>query len=367
MYSDCVTKIIHVDMDAFFAAVEQRNNPALRGKPVIVGGPPDSRGVVSTCSYEARRFGIHSAMPSARAYRLCPQGIFITNPDFTEYKRVSRQIRAVFAEYTDLVEPLSLDEAYLDVTEPKRGPDSATGIAREIRARVRRETGLTCSAGVSYNKFLAKVASDYRKPDGLTVIRPEEARKFLDDLPIGKFYGVGEVTERRMKSLGILTGRDLRQWPLYRLAELFGKAGMYYYKVCRGIDERRVETDHVRKSVGKERTFARDIVDIEELDRILDETAERVAEALESAGVTGSTVTVKVKYHDFRLCSRSRRAGQPLLDASAIAAIARELLRRTEAGRVPVRLLGISLSQLSGDGFESPGDQIDLPFAPSDR
>ncbi len=233
-------KIIHVDMDAFFAAVEQRDNPELRGKPVIVGGRPGGRGVVSTCSYEARKFGVHSAMPTNEAYRLCPHGIFV-NANFAAYKEASEIVRNIFFDYTDLVEPLSLDEAFLDVTENHKGNPSATLIAKEIRARIFEETQLTASAGVAPNKFIAKVASDFNKPDGLTIITPEKMEAFLEELDIKKFFGVGKATQKKMHALGIKTGADLKKWTEIDLVKAFGKSGRYYYKIVRGIDNREVK------------------------------------------------------------------------------------------------------------------------------
>ena len=253
-------KIIHIDMDAFFAAVEQRDNPELRGKPVIVGGDPGGRGVVATCSYEARRFGIHSAMSCARAYRLCPQARFVP-PRFEAYRTVSLQIREIFHQYTDLVEPLSLDEAFLDVTDNKPAIQSATWVAQEILQKIKQVTGLTASAGVSYNKFLAKIASDMHKPDGLTVVTPEQAKAFIEVLPVRRFHGVGRVTEKRMQTLGILTGADLKKRPQQELDKNFGKAGQYYYQIARGIDLRPVLPNRVRKSIGKETTLSEDIAD----------------------------------------------------------------------------------------------------------
>ncbi|MCH8496286.1 MAG: DNA polymerase IV, partial [Balneolales bacterium] len=250
-------KIIHVDMDAFYASVEQRDDPSLVGRPVIVGGSPQSRGVVATCSYEARKFGVHSAMPTSQAYRLCPDGAFVY-PRFDVYKEVSLQIRAIFDDYTDLVEPLSLDEAYLDVTVNKKENPSATLIAREIQSRVFDEVGLTCSAGVAANKFLAKVASGYKKPSGITVITPEKAEAFINQLPIGKFHGVGAATEKKMLELGIANGADLRERDEVDLVRHFGKSGHFYYRIAHGIDERDVKPNRIRKSVGAENTYSED-------------------------------------------------------------------------------------------------------------
>ncbi|MCK4708892.1 MAG: DNA polymerase IV, partial [Gammaproteobacteria bacterium] len=251
-------KIIHVDMDAFFAAVEQRDFPEYKGKPLIVGGNPEKRGVVATCSYEARKFGIHSAMASSTAYRLCPQAI-IVKPRFEAYREVSNIIRSIFHQYTNLVEPLSLDEAYLDVSESSQFDGSASLIAKDIKQKIFEQTQLTASAGVSYNKFLAKVASDMNKPDGLTLIRPEQGEEFVAALAIGKFYGVGKATEAKMKSLGINAGADLKKLSLSECQQTFGKAGSYYYNICRGVDEREVVKQRERKSLGSETTFEKDL------------------------------------------------------------------------------------------------------------
>jgi len=355
-------KIIHVDMDAFYASVEQRNNPSLKGKPVIVGGDPHSRGVVAACSYEARKYGIHSAMASSIAYRLCPHAVFI-NGHFDEYIAVSEQIHEIFLEYTDLVEPLSLDEAYLDVTENKIHCQSATWIAREIRKKIFEKTQLTASAGVSYCKFLAKVASDYRKPDGLTVITPEDAAEFIDRLPIKKFYGIGKVTEKRMLQLGIRTGSDLKKISREDLVTLFGRVGDYYYDIAHGLDDRPVETDYIRKSIGKEVTLEHDIDDIERMAEILKSLAGRVARSLESNESAGRTITLKVKYADFTCVTRSITIDDPCDNCDLILMHARALLAKTEAGIKKVRLLGISLSNLDDEESESEERQLILPFS----
>ncbi len=349
-------------MDAFYASVEQRNNPSLKGKPVIVGGDPKSRGVVAACSYEARKFGIHSAMASSIAYRLCPHAIFIRG-HFDEYHAVSEQIHEIFHDYTDMVEPLSLDEAYLDVTENKSGHHYATSIAREIRKQIFDRTGLTASAGVSYCKFLAKVASDYHKPDGLTVITPDEADAFIENLPIGKFYGIGKVTERKMLQLGIHTGRELKRLNLADLTRLFGKVGEYYYDIAHGMDDRPVETDYIRKSIGKEETFARDLDDIGEMHSILKSLSWRVAESLVHHETRGRTITLKVKYADFTSISRSMTIDEPCDNSDIILMHAKNLLIRTEAGLKKVRLLGISMSNLDNDETEMNDRQLILPFA----
>ncbi len=355
-------KIIHVDMDAFFAAVEQRNNPELKGKPVVVGGRPDSRGVVSTCSYEARVFGIHSAMPTSEAYRRCPHAVFISEADFGEYLRVSEQVREIFREVTDLIEPLSLDEAYLDVTENNLYEPSATRLAEWIRRRIFKVTSLTASAGVSYNKSLAKIASDWNKPDGLMVITPEMAESFLTDLPVSKFWGVGPVTAARMKEAGIQTGGDMRSWPLWKLTEAFGKSGPWYYNLCRGIDERKVEPVRVRKSLGKERTFGEDVDDLPHLTEFLEKLSTTVWEELEERNLTGKTVTVKVKYADFQQITRSRSFLRPIPSHPDFIGTALELLGETEAGSRPVRLVGVSMSSFAGNETEDETHQLSFDF-----
>lgn len=359
-----IRKIIHIDMDAFYAAVEQRDNPGLKGQPVIVGGRPDSRGVVATCSYEARRFGIHSAMPCARAYRLCPSAIFV-RPRFDVYRQVSRQIHDIFLSYSDLVEPLSLDEAYLDVTENKAGILSATWVARDIRREIRRVTGLTASAGVSYNKFLAKIASDVRKPDGLTVVTPEQADSFIRNLPIRRFHGVGRVTEKKMRRLGIENGADLRQHSLETLQRHFGKSGQYYFNIARGIDLRPVEPNRLRKSIGKETTLGEDIADISLMMTIVGDLAEKVAASLEQKETSGLTLTLKVKYADFQTVTRSLSRDAPIAKSGEIVALAEQLLNRTEAGDRAVRLLGLTVSHLTTDVPVDENLQLELPLESS--
>jgi len=339
-------KIIHVDMDAFFAAVEQRDFPELRGKPVIVGGKPGGRGVVSTCSYEARKFGVRSAMPTNEAYRLCPHGIFVKTR-FDAYKEASQIVRNIFFEYTDLVEPLSLDEAYLDVTENHRGNPSATLIAEEIRARIFEETQLTASAGVAPNKFVAKIASDFNKPNGITVITPDEVQKFVEELAIKKFFGVGKATQKKMHALGIKTGADLKKWPEFELVKAFGKSGRYYYKIARGIDNRDVKPHRTRKSYGKERTFSDDVGDLEWVNNFLDELATIISEGMRKIPIAGKTITLKVRYKNFDTITRSHSIAHFTNKASEISTVAKQLLEQTEAGTREIRLLGISLSNLN--------------------
>jgi len=354
-------KIIHVDMDAFYAAVEQRDRPELRGRPVIVGGDPGSRGVVATCSYEARRFGIHSAMSSAQAYRRCPQAVFV-RPRFEAYRAVSLQIRTLFHEYTDLVEPLSLDEAYLDVTSNKKEMASATWIAREILQEIGRRTRLTASAGVSYNKFLAKIASDVNKPAGLTVITPQQAADFIAELPVRRFHGIGRVTEQRLLARGIETGADLRRCSLDELERLFGKSGSYFYGIARGIDNRPVTPNRVRKSIGKEDTLAEDCADRGQMLTILGDLAQRVSALVKGRQTSGLTLTLKVKYSDFQTVTRSHTQLEPIEDADVMLALAEQLLAKTEAGDRPVRLLGLTVSNLTTEIPVETSPQLDLPF-----
>jgi DNA polymerase IV len=339
-------KIIHVDMDAFYASVEQRDNPELRGKPVAVGGS-QARGVVAAASYEARTFGVHSAMPSVTAKRKCPELIFI-KPRFDTYKAISQQIRAIFAEYTPVIEPLSLDEAYLDVTKNLKGIPSATQIAAEIRERIRAETSLTASAGVSYNKFLAKLASDHRKPDGLFVITPEMGPVFVETLPVRKFHGVGPATAKRMEQLGIKSGLDLRAPSLTFLQQHFGKVGAYYYWAARGIDERPVRADRVRKSVGAENTFPADLVAYEVARDALQEVVDKVWEYCVRSATRGRTITLKVKFANFQQITRSRTNPTPISTRDELEQLGNALLEPLFPVRRGIRLLGISLSSLTG-------------------
>lgn len=355
-------KIIHIDMDAFYASVEQRDNASLRGKPVAVGGSPDRRGVVAAASYEARKFGVRSAMSSAMAIRRCP-GLIFVKPRFDVYKSVSGQIREIFSEYTDLVEPLSLDEAFLDVTENKMNIAKATRIALEIRQKIRESTSLTASAGVASNKFLAKIASDLNKPDGLAVITPEEAEAFIGRLPIGKFFGIGKATEKKMIEMGILNGADLKTWSEPDLVRHFGKAGMFYYRISRGIDERPVRPDRIRKSVGAENTFDSDVLDVIWMKKYLNDLAAEVVRRMKKSEAKGRTVTVKVKYHDFETVTRSVTLDHFTDDAQEIGNCASALIASTEAGIRPVRLLGITLSNLDLDERVSKsGEQLHFRF-----
>jgi DNA polymerase IV len=343
-------KIIHIDMDAFYASVEQRDNPELRGRPVAVGGSRE-RGVVAAASYEARRFGVHSAMPSVTAKRKCPDLIFV-KPRFDAYKAISLQIREIFAAYTPLIEPLSLDEAYLDVTENLKGIISATHIAEEIRATIRAETELTASAGVSYNKFLAKLASDHRKPDGLFVITPQMGWEFVETLPVRKFHGVGPATAAKMGQLGIKTGLDLRVQSLAFLQQHFGKAGPYYYWAARGIDERPVRADRIRKSAGAENTFAADLFTYEAARDALREIVDKVWGYCEGSGLRGRTVTLKVKFANFRQITRSRSVEMQIRTRSELEQLGNALLEPLFPVTKGVRLLGVSLSSLAAEEAE---------------
>src|SRR3954470_21584020 len=338
-----IRKIIHVDMDAFYASVEQRDDASLKGKPVAVGG--GHRGVVMAASYEARKYGVRSAMPSVTAKRQCPELIFVKTR-FDVYRAVSQQIRAIFLDYTDLVEPLSLDEAYLDVSEDRLGLGTARAIAEDIRRRIREETGLTASAGVSYCKFIAKLASDHRKPDGLCVITPERGPEFVASLPVARFHGVGPVTTRKMERLGILTGSDLRDWSLPALQAHFGSSADWYWRISRGIDEREVKPDRPYKSVSAERTFDEDLRDRERLAAELVRIAGYAWDRVGRAEVAGRTVTLKVKYGDFTLITRSKSFATPVPDLEAFTAAGQALLAALHPLSKGIRLLGLGLHNL---------------------
>ncbi|HEY5689723.1 MAG TPA: DNA polymerase IV [Yeosuana sp.] len=339
-----IRKIIHVDMDAFYASVEQMDHPELKGKPIAVGGS-EKRGVVSAASYEARKFGVKSAMSGIQAIRNCPELIFV-KPRFDRYHEISKKIRAIFYDYTDLVEPLSLDEAYLDVTNNKKGNPSASLIAQEIRERILKEVGLKASAGISINKFIAKVASDYNKPNGQKTVTPEEAHEFLEKLDIRKFYGVGKVTTEKMYQLGIFTGKDLKSKSIEYLEAHFGKSGTYYYDVVRGIHKSEVKPNRVRKSLAAEHTFnenlSSEIFMLERLDQIANEVSKR----LNKSKVAGKTLTLKIKYSDFTLQTRSKTLHYYISDKSLIFETAKDLLFQEKLSN-SVRLLGISLSNLN--------------------
>ncbi|RSK43201.1 DNA polymerase IV [Hymenobacter rigui] len=349
-------KIIHLDMDAFYASVEQRDNPVLRGKPVAVGGSR-ARGVVAAASYEARQFGVRSAMPSTTALRKCP-GLIFVKPRFEVYKEVSRQIRSIFAEYTPLIEPLSLDEAYLDVTENLKGIASATRIAEQIRAEILQKTQLTASAGISYNKFLAKLASDYRKPNGQFVIKPSQGPEFVAELAVGQFHGIGPATAARLNSLGIFTGLDLRQQTEPFLRQHFGKAGSHYYRIARAQDNRPVVPDRLRKSIGSETTFEQDLLTPEELRAGLQPCLESIWGHCQRTGLRGRTITLKVKYVDFQQITRSRTLFGLLTSQEAFEQLAQELLTTLLPTPKGIRLLGASISNL-----ETPDDTVGKQLA----
>jgi len=338
-------KIIHIDMDAYFAAIEIRENPSLKGKCVIVGGSPNSRGVVSTCSYEARKYGIHSGMSSYQAWKLCPQAVFV-HSGFGLYKEVSSQIREVFYSITDLVEPMSLDEAYLDVTENKINEADPVKIARHIKDEVLRITRLTCSAGVSYNKFLAKIGSDMNKPDGLTVINPEDAQRVLFSLPIGKFHGIGKVTAARMKKMGIHNGEDLHKRDLKELIKYFGKAGFFYFNVVRGIDNRELHTNWEPKSISCESTFHEDLADINELLQELRRLSDKLATRMSLKKLQGQNLVLKVKYDNFELNTRSIAMPHFTNERETLYRYAEQLLISNWDANRKVRLLGLGVGKL---------------------
>lgn len=352
-------KIIHVDMDAFYASVEQLDNPELRGKAIAVGGS-ERRGVVSAASYEARKFGVRSALSGVLAKKYCPEIIFV-KPRFDRYKEISQRIRQIFHEFTDLVEPLSLDEAYLDVTENKKGNPSATLIAQEIRKRIFEETGLTASAGISVNKFVAKVASDYNKPNGQKTVNPDEVIGFLEKLPIRKFHGIGKVTAERMYQLGIFTGVELKSKPLEFLEKHFGKSGAYYYYIVRGVHNSEVKSERVAKSVATEHTFSENLTSeifmLEKLEVIAGELERRV----KRYGIAGKTVTLKIKYSDFTLQTRSKTLPYYISDRSLLYDTARELLFQ-EKMKESVRLLGISLNNLNTEERKTVAVQLKFEF-----
>lgn len=353
-------KIIHIDMDAFYASVEQRDNPAYRNKPIAVGGLPTGRGgVVATASYEARKFGVRSAMPSRQAQLRCP-GLIFVRPRFEVYKTVSMQVRGIFSRYTDLIEPLSLDEAYLDVTEDKLAIGSALDIARQIKEAIRSELNLTASAGVSINKFVAKIASDMNKPDGLTFIGPSKIEKFMESLPVEKFFGVGQVTAAKMKRMGLFTGKDIKQLSREQLKERFGKSGDFFYNIVRGVDNRLVTPHRETKSVGAEDTFEVDLRSLaeisEELERIIPIVSDRAARKK----LMGRTVTVKIKYHDFKLMTRSKSAVEFFNDEATIKHYVREILETIDLEDKRVRLVGVTLSNFDHPESSERGFQLPL-------
>lgn len=360
-----VRKIIHIDMDAFYASVEQRDDPNLRGKALVVGGSPEGRGgVVATASYEARKYGIRSAMSSKQARQLCPHVIFVY-PRFDVYKQVSEHIREIFRRFTDIIEPLSLDEAYLDVTTDKQNIGSAIEIAKRIRQAIKDELDLTASAGVSVNKFVAKIASDLQKPDGLTFIGPSHIEEFMERLPVEKFHGVGKVTAEKMKGMGLHTGGDLKRLSEEELVDRFGKTGRFYYRIVRGIDEREVQPHREAKSAGAEDTFPYDLTTVEEMDRELERIAGLVQRRLQKHNLKGRTITLKIKYSDFRIINRSQSFPHAIDDLELIAETAKELLRSTDPSDVHVRLLGITLSnfyEMEMGERKANSAQLQLPF-----
>ena len=355
--ADPTPRILHCDMDSFFAAVHMRDEPHLAEVPLVIGGDPDGRGVVSTANYAAREFGIHSAQPAATAKRLCPHAVFL-RPDLERYRRESRRIMAILGDFTPVVEPASLDEAYLDVTHHLAPYASATAVAEAIRERVRSETGLTVSIGVSSTRLVAKIASDWDKPDGLTVVKPAQVAAFLAPLPVRKLHGVGPATERVLTELGIASVADLRAQSREALAEALGGFGVTLHDFAHGIDPRPVGVSRERKSLGVEDTFAEDLAGLAEMDPVLDAMAAHVFERLGERGLTGRTVTVKARYPDFRTVTRSQTLERPPADAEELAAWARRLLRRTEAGEQPVRLLGVTVENLEAAG--QAGEQLGL-------
>ncbi len=346
-------------MDAFYASVEQRDHPELRGKPIAVGGS-SRRGVVASASYEARKFGVRSAMPSMTAARLCPDLIFVKHR-FDIYREVSQQIRDIFFEYTDLVEPLSLDEAYLDVTDPKKGPRSATLIAEEIRRRIFETTQLTASAGVSFNKSLAKIASDINKPNGIKVIVPEEALDFIASLPIKKFHGIGKVTARRMNNMGIYTGGDLQKLNEIELVQRFGKVGRFYYRMVRAEETRRVKPDRIRKSIGAERTFFEDIISTAEMKDRLSYVAEKVFLYMKKTDNFGRTVSIKIKTPDFQIFTRSKTFNSEIRSLKKLKQVVFELLESNREFFDAVRLLGVAVSNLAKENV-AEGIQLEFDF-----
>ncbi|MEM9092940.1 MAG: DNA polymerase IV [Cyanobacteria bacterium P01_F01_bin.53] len=354
-------KVVHIDMDAFFASVEQRDFPNYRNQPIAVGGTPAQRGVVATASYEARKFGVRSAMPSRTALQLCPQLIFVP-PRFDIYRSVSQQIQEIFFRYTDLVEPLSLDEAYLDVTDNKLGIDSATRIARLLRQDIRRETNLTASAGVSCNKFLAKIASGMQKPDGLYVIPPAKAEAFVDELAIEEFFGIGPATAKKLIAMGVKSGADLKQQTLETLVEQFGKRGHHFYSIARAIDQRPVEPDRLRKSIGVERSYVKDLSSPETISEALGALADSLQARLEKHGCRGRTLTLKVKYSNYEQVTRSLTLETSFHEREIVLELASDLLRMTEVNARPVRLLGLTASNISNETDARVPQQLSLPI-----
>ena len=360
-------KIIHIDMDAFYASVEQRDHPELRGKAIAVGHS-EERGVVAAASYEARKYGVRSAMSSLKAKQLCPHLIFVPGR-MSVYKEVSAQIHAIFHDYTDLIEPLSLDEAFLDVTHNKKNIPLAVDIAKEIKLRIHEELNLVASAGISFNKFLAKVASDYRKPDGLCTIHPDQAQEFIDRLPIEAFWGVGKVTAKKMHTLGIHRGKELRQCTLEMLTRIFGKAGHIYYNFARGIDLRPVEAERIRKSVGCEHTLDKDITSQSSVIIELYHVATELVERLKRNGFSGNTLTLKIKFYDFKQITRSLTQEKELNRLEDILPLAKQLLKEVDYAIRPIRLIGLTVSNPKEEQEEEHGvwKQLELEFDCDER
>ncbi len=348
-------KIIHIDMDAFYAAIEQRDNPHLKGKPIIVGGSPENRGVVSTASYEARRFGIHSAMPTKRAISLC-KDLIIIHPNFEKYKTASKSLVTIYREYTDLIEPVSLDECYLDVTENKKAIPTATEIAFTLKERIKKELNLTASAGVAPNKFLAKIASDINKPDGVMVIKPHQVETFIQTLEVKKIWGVGRVTQEKLGNMGVVTCGDLQKYTLDELIQGFGKFGNMLYSFVRGIDKRPVVTHRKVKSVASETTFPVDYLDIDIIKEALLKQTERVSKRLKAKNVKGKTITIKVKYSDFSQITRSQTIDTLTDDLEEIYSTSEKLLDKTEVGKRKVRLIGAAVSNFEAE--EKRSDEL---------
>jgi DNA polymerase-4 len=348
-------RIIHLDMDAFYASVEQRDDPSLRGRPLAVGGSPQSRGVVAAASYEARRFGVRSAMPMARALRLCPE-LAIVRPDFTRYRAASQKVMAILRECTPLVEPLSLDEAYLDVTENLWGEPYASVVARKLKHRIREQTGLTASAGVAPNKFLAKIASGWQKPDGLTVIPPERVEQFLQQLPVEALWGVGPVTAKKLRAIGIVRLVDVRAAEDAALRQTVGSLADWLKRLARGDDPREVKPDRPWKSISAETTYPTDLVDLRQMKLEVEALARKVAASLNKKHLFARTVTLKLRYGDFTTVTRSHTAEPPTREPQAFVARAIALLERTEAARRPVRLLGVGAHGLADQREPHPGE-----------
>ncbi|BDD04791.1 DNA polymerase IV [Aureibacter tunicatorum] len=353
-------KIIHIDMDAFYASVEELNDPSLKNKPIAVGGT-SKRGVLATANYEARKYGVRSAMPTHLALKKCPH-LILVKPHFDQYKKISLQIRDIFYSYTDLVEPLSLDEAFLDVTSPKRGPHSATLIAENIRKEIFKETGLTASAGVSNCKFVAKVASDYNKPNGITIVPPHEIESFIEDLDIEKFFGVGKATAKKMHANNIFKGKDIKSYSLNQLTKLFGKTGLFFYNISRGIDERPVVPHRTRKSLGAERTFEENKFELNALLHSLDKISDEVWSRATKQNISGKTITVKIKYADFTQVTRSKTFNHTIRSSDELYHIAKDIMSDNFNENLQIRLLGITLSKLEGITIIKAGTQLSIDF-----